>query len=84
MHDCKSKSKGFLAFKFTIKGPERKKQVLFMGQIGLYTKLKKTTRRFNGGTSMKGYYTDNGYMGYVGGRYQLFASEMDYREWMEN
>lgn len=33
---------------------------------------------------MKGYHTDNGYMGYVEGRYQLFASEADYREWMED
>jgi len=34
--------------------------------------------------TMKGYYTDNGYMGYVNGRYVLFASEADYREWMED
>ena len=32
---------------------------------------------------MKGYNTDNGYMGYVDGDYILFASEADYREWME-
>lgn len=32
---------------------------------------------------MKGYNTDNGYMGYVDGEYVLFASEADYREWME-
>jgi hypothetical protein len=32
---------------------------------------------------MKGYNTDNGYMGYVDGEYILFASEADYREWME-
>ena len=31
---------------------------------------------------MKGYNTDNGYMGYVDGEYILFASEADYREWM--
>ncbi len=29
---------------------------------------------------MKGYYTENGYMGYVGGRYMLFADETDYAE----
>ncbi len=29
---------------------------------------------------MKGYYMDNGYMGYVDGRYVLFASESDYME----
>lgn len=27
---------------------------------------------------MKGYVTDSGYMGYVDGRYLLFASESDY------
>lgn len=32
---------------------------------------------------MKGYNTDNGYMGYVDGKYILFASEADYLEWME-
>ena len=32
---------------------------------------------------MKGYNTDNGYMGYVDGEYILFASEADYREWMK-
>ena len=33
---------------------------------------------------MKGYTTENGYMGYVNGGYQLFASEADYRDWMED
>ena len=33
--------------------------------------------------NMKGYNTENGYMGYVDGEYQLFASEADYAEWME-
>lgn len=33
---------------------------------------------------MKGYYTADGYMGYVDGEYQLFSSEADYREWMED
>ena len=32
---------------------------------------------------MKGYKTANGYLGYVDGEYILFASEADYREWME-
>ena len=32
---------------------------------------------------MKGYHTENGYMGYVDGEYLLFASEADYREYME-
>lgn len=33
---------------------------------------------------MKGYNTENGYMGYVNGEYRLFASESDYMEWMED
>ena len=32
---------------------------------------------------MKGYYSSSGYMGYVEGRWVLFASEQDYREYME-
>jgi len=33
---------------------------------------------------MKGYIVNNGYMGYIGGSYLLFASEADYREYMED
>lgn len=32
---------------------------------------------------MKGYYTSSGYMGLVDGRYILFASEQEYREYVE-
>lgn len=32
---------------------------------------------------MKGYNTANGYMGLVDGEYILFASESDYREYVE-
>ena len=32
---------------------------------------------------MKGYLIASGYMGYVEGEYLLFASEEDYREYME-
>lgn len=32
---------------------------------------------------MKGYYTQNGYYGLVGGHYMLFASEQDYYEYMD-
>lgn len=31
---------------------------------------------------MKGYYVADGYMGYVDGRYMLFASDLDYYEYM--
>ena len=33
---------------------------------------------------MKGYDTSNGYMGYVEGTYNLFASEQEYFEFMED
>ncbi len=33
---------------------------------------------------MKGYVTDSGYMGYLDGRYVLFASESDYVEYSRN
>lgn len=33
---------------------------------------------------MKGYTTEQGYMGFVNGSYQLFASETDYREFLED
>ena len=33
---------------------------------------------------MKEYVTDSGYMGYVDGRYVLFASESDYVEYNRN
>lgn len=32
---------------------------------------------------MKGYTVESGYMGYVEGRYMLFASEMDYVDYIE-
>ena len=33
---------------------------------------------------MKGYNTDKRYMGYVEGRYMLFASEEEYYDYMED
>ena len=33
---------------------------------------------------MKGYNTSEGYMGLVDGKYILFASEADYREYLED
>ncbi len=33
---------------------------------------------------MKGYTVVEGYMGYVNGSYMLFASEADYREYLED
>lgn len=31
---------------------------------------------------LKGYFTDNGYCGYVDGEYMLFATESDYVEYV--
>lgn len=33
---------------------------------------------------MKGYSVTEGYMGFVNGKYMLFASESDYRDYMED
>ncbi len=33
---------------------------------------------------MKGYAVESGYMGYVEGVYMLFASEMDYEDYIAN
>ena len=33
---------------------------------------------------MKGYLVNNGYMGMIEGKYMLFASEDDYRDYLEN
>ena len=33
---------------------------------------------------MKGYTTEQGYMGYVNGKYILFASESEYYKWMQD
>lgn len=37
-----------------------------------------------GEQDMKGYTVESGYMGYVDGVYMLFASETDYRDYLEN
>ena len=37
-----------------------------------------------GGSIMKGYVVNNGYMGLVDGSYMLFASEEDYLDYLEN
>lgn len=37
-----------------------------------------------GEQDMKGYTVESGYMGYVDGVYMLFASERDYRDYLEN
>ena len=49
----------------------------------LYIEAKETPY-LEGGTIMKGYYNNTGYMGYVDGKWVLFASEQDYLEYMED
>ena len=43
-----------------------------------------TSKKSKEDWQMKGYDTNNGYMGYVEGKYILFASEQEYFEFMED
>ena len=43
---------------------------------------KQRKRIWKGASFMKGYYNNSGYMGYVEGRWVLFACEQDYTEYM--
>lgn len=47
------------------------------------SKLVATEKELRRTGKMKGYNTSNGYMGYVDGKYILFASENEYFEFME-
>ena len=49
----------------------------FIGPYKCYSVFRKKNRM------MKGYTVESGYMGYVNGGYMLFASEIDYEEYME-
>lgn len=58
--------------------------VPFMGHTFLYTKFKdKNCFEFKEVYKMKGYTVSDGYMGFVDGEYLLFASEADYRDYVE-
>ncbi len=54
---------------------------IFIGQLIPYPIHSTKRKRW---IAMKGYNTADGYMGYVDGEYLLFASETDYREWLES
>jgi len=43
-----------------------------------------TAQQTNRRCTMKGYYTEIGYMGYVNNQYVLFSSEADYLDFMED
>lgn len=59
------------------------KSVLIMGHFFCYAiSIKRKNIRMEG-IYMKGFTTSTGYMGWVEDRYILFASEYDYREYME-
>lgn len=51
-----------------------------MGHIKRYTLFR--TKFLKGVFFMKGYVVENGYMGFVDGKYMLFADEEDYREYI--
>ena len=53
-----------------------------IGHLLRYSIIRKTKQRRQ--KEMKGYNTEIGYMGLVNGEYLLFASESDYREWLED
>lgn len=62
--------------------PEKKKiKVRIIGHIKRYTPFNKSEKRSV--FFMKGYVIEAGYMGYVDGRYMLFANEEDYLEYCE-
>lgn len=60
----------------------RKLQVRFIGHMIRYHIVRNKEQTKKGGIFMKGYFVADGYMGYVDGRYMLFADEDDYREYI--
>lgn len=50
----------------------------------VHTKTIKETKISKGVDFMKGYATADGYMGYIDGEYQFFATEADYRDYLED
>ena len=58
--------------------------VLILGHLMVHTKTIKETKISKGVDFMKGYATADGYMGYIDGEYQFFATEADYRDYLED
>lgn len=57
----------------------------FMYSHLFYTgNIRKSKKVIKEDWQMKGYNTSNGYMGYVDGKYLLFASDTEYFEFMED
>ena len=61
----------------------RTKAVQQTGQLSFYNEYNRNNTDSEV-LIMKGYIVHNGYMGYIGSGYQLFASETDYREYFED
>lgn len=56
---------------------------LFCYALNIKWQIQKTLQDEQEEKHMKGYTTSSGYMGWVEGRYILFASEREYREYIE-
>ena len=85
---CKSSYRQKLAFENSIKAIKAA-----IGPVGcrdfctaIYCNMitSKNKKKSKEDWQMKGYNTSNGYMGYVEGKYILFASEQEYFEFMED
>lgn len=60
---------------------------VFIPHLLLYTvTIKESLKKFKETEelAMKGFNTNDGYMGFVDGKYILFASESDYNEYMRD
>ena len=88
---CKSSYRQKLAFENSIKAIKAIKAAI--EPVGcrdfctaIYCKMitSKKKKKSKEDWQMKGYDTSNGYMGYVEGKYILFASEQEYFEFMED
>ena len=85
---CKSSYRQKLAFENSIKGIKVSYRTGWLSGF-LYSHLLyddniKKEEKSKEDWQMKGYDTSNGYMGYVEGKYILFASEREYFEFMED
>jgi hypothetical protein len=54
------------------------------GHYFYYGHIIKSNLLLTGGTVMKGYSTESGFMGLVGDRYMLFSCEEDYIEYLQD
>ena len=85
---CKSSYRQKLAFENSIKAIKAAIEPVGCRDFctAIYCKMitSKKKKKSKEDWQMKGYNTSNGYMGYVEGKYILFASEQEYFEFMED